>query len=872
MKAGVFLALMFWGVAGHGLNNCSYRLAHVDGLAVRSDSIRLNAIETLIAEGSYEKAISMCRKEMYADNVSWQTKLKQHILLVTALNLSAQYEQALKETNILYASSAAALEKDQTLLREFFFQRAYTYSGLHNQKYEIIYTQKALAVMEANPKLFSTADFISTYNDLYYYQLNYDDQRGMEATYAKYLVFIRGKNGKLKTDEKAQANRVGRKMEVTIALSKDLPAQAVIILKRFIDEVRKPIKDSDVAYINSCFSHINNYYYFAGDYERSIAFAREYLSFARQTGSTFDVMLAYSKIGASNEQLGRYDQGIKYIDLSLKAFDFGDFSASEYALKMIKSKCLSGKERHWEACQLAEKTIEQILSHKLKKPTKISDFNVGDITDLNSHNYINIFATAGLLFIEKYKNHLQEPDLDKAEKLLRTSSAMFREFYLKGEYNSTLYNLQRKNAEGLLYIAAERYLNEQKQLIAILDIIEENSSQHLYKNYLRKAASSGKDVPYHGQKNLGTLIGATQLQLDKDEQLLKYYVLPKDIYLVQMDRKKVKLHRIAAGPHVRQAAMRFIENLGQLDPDYKKDGRHLASLLLPKGLSGKLTVIPDNFLNYLPFEALWMSGSKAFLVQQHQISYAYSIAMLNWNRNVKLQKDRKETLIFNPIYSQGANYQGLPLPQLPSSQKEANEIARTMDGTVVGGQVAKTDFLKHASDHSIYHFAMHAYLDQEEFNRSCLVFSKGEPLFFEELYQMRIPAELIVLGACNTGNGKLRNGEGIMSLATAFSFAGTRSSIFSLWKVPDKETAQVLGAFYGHLKKGLSKDEALALAKRDFIRKNPIKSHPFFWAGFIVNGDSSALFTKPVQQWLVYGAMILAISVLFIVFWRKLRN
>ena len=80
---------------------------------------------------------------------------------------------------------------------------------------------------------------------------------------------------------------------------------------------------------------------------------------------------------------------------------------------------------------------------------------------------------------------------------------------------------------------------------------------------------------------------------------------------------------------------------------------------------------------------------------------------------------------------------------------------------------------------------------------------------------------MVVLGACNTGNGYLKNGEGIMSISHAFMFAGSKSNVFSLWEIPDRETSELMGYFYKFLKKGQQKDEALANAKREFIKNNP---------------------------------------------------
>lgn len=124
----------------------------------------------------------------------------------------------------------------------------------------------------------------------------------------------------------------------------------------------------------------------------------------------------------------------------------------------------------------------------------------------------------------------------------------------------------------------------------------------------------------------------------------------------------------------------------------------------------------------------------------------------------------------------------------------------------------------------------------------------------------------MVLSACNTGMGELENGEGLMSLSRALTYAGVRSSVYSLWEVPDEETAEIMLSFYEHLKSGYSKVEALALAKRDFLANNPLKNHPFFWAGFVINGNTDSLSDTTFPNtylWLIVGGLIVMALLLF---------
>ena len=112
-----------------------------------------------------------------------------------------------------------------------------------------------------------------------------------------------------------------------------------------------------------------------------------------------------------------------------------------------------------------------------------------------------------------------------------------------------------------------------------------------------------------------------------------------------------------------------------------------------------------------------------------------------------------------------------------------------------------------------------------------------------DIYNLNINACLTVLSACNTGGGVLRKGEGIISLARGFFYAGCPSVIMSLWEVEDESGAQIMSSFYKNLKKGKAKDEALRLAKLEYIEKsNSRRSHPHYWSGYINLGNNSPLY------------------------------
>ncbi|MEZ4684577.1 MAG: CHAT domain-containing protein [Bacteroidia bacterium] len=159
---------------------------------------------------------------------------------------------------------------------------------------------------------------------------------------------------------------------------------------------------------------------------------------------------------------------------------------------------------------------------------------------------------------------------------------------------------------------------------------------------------------------------------------------------------------------------------------------------------------------------------------------------------------------------------------------------------------------------------MHALVDDKDPLRSYLVFSQvegeenGPFLYASELYGMHLPAQLAVLSACNTGYGSMQRGEGIMSLSRAFAYAGCPSTVMSLWQAPDAETGSLMEAFYRSLQEGTAKHLALRAAKKAYIEDayTSQQAHPFYWAGFIVSGNTAPVSGKGgsfLWPWLLGG-------------------
>ena len=181
------------------------------------------------------------------------------------------------------------------------------------------------------------------------------------------------------------------------------------------------------------------------------------------------------------------------------------------------------------------------------------------------------------------------------------------------------------------------------------------------------------------------------------------------------------------------------------------------------------------------------------------------------------------------------------------------EAAQIMKVTPAGTGLLAQDFAANLTtalspalaQYRIIHFATHAVSDSEHPERSGLVLSlfdrRGQPqsgfLSLQQIYDMNLPADLIVLSACETGLGRQIGGEGLVGLVRGFMYAGATRVIASLWSVDDEVTANLMAHFYRNLEQdGLSPAAALRAAQMA-VRKESKWRAPYYWAGFQLQGE-----------------------------------
>jgi CHAT domain-containing protein/tetratricopeptide (TPR) repeat protein len=310
----------------------------------------------------------------------------------------------------------------------------------------------------------------------------------------------------------------------------------------------------------------------------------------------------------------------------------------------------------------------------------------------------------------------------------------------------------------------------------------------------------------------------------------------------------------------------------------------------PSLSSRNLVIIPGGVMGYIPFDVLLTSQPENynlydnfdFLIKKYKISYAYSATSA-----LELFEKSSKTggfMAFAPGYSSPfIDSAGSPtdaLQPLIYNVQEAKSIHRIMKGRLyTGADATVIQFLEKAPKANLIHLAAHGIANDIDSEYSYLAFTQNADenneslLYVKNLYNVRLKAELVVLSACETGIGELQRGEGIISLARGFSFAGAKSIVTTLWRIDDNTSSEIMVDFYKNLISGNSKETALRNAKLTYLekRKGSNYTHPLFWAAFVPVGNMEPVSTKglPWWSWIVF---ILSSALLLIIGRRFLKN
>ncbi len=267
--------------------------------------------------------------------------------------------------------------------------------------------------------------------------------------------------------------------------------------------------------------------------------------------------------------------------------------------------------------------------------------------------------------------------------------------------------------------------------------------------------------------------------------------------------------------------------------------------LLPSDPNAKIIFIPHRQLFSVPFPAL-QDDKGRYLIEKHTILTAPSIQALQLTRQQRGRitgNGKNVVVVGNPTMPKVvkiAGEQPEQLASLPAAEIEAKAIANLFNTKpLIGHDATKAAILPLLPKARIIHFATHGLLDDKRGLGSAVALAPTNQdnglLTAEEILKLKLNADLVVLSACNTGQGRI-TGDGVIGLSRSLISAGIPSAIVSLWSVPDAPTADLMTEFYQQWQQNPDKARALRLAMLKTIQHNP---EPKDWAAFTLIGEAN---------------------------------
>lgn len=691
------------------------------------------------------------------------------------------------------------------------------------------------------------------------------------------------------------------------------------LFEKEIDKKKTDYDEEDLWSINNLYIQMALYHTrYLQDYEKAVPYFEDVLAINLRNNFQWGILDVSYFFAYHYMQSQNWEKAIYYLKECLKNPEYENYT---YAVTIHQNLGSS----YFYNCEFenAVKHFDQMMdSYKTEKETYQGVYAMRDLYEV------------GNIYIEIYEDLKDKEILQKAYEAFRMSSELFSSVYQGNIYNDYLSVHHRFITDGLLYCSfilnenqkeameliemnnsdflwtnfikkqSEGFLNfpielkenliqlenETQQLEQQLEAKNEDDKVDL--NELKNQLKIKKDSitklsaqletefrSFHNFTKSNISLDAIQSDLEKDEIIIKHIVTDLGLYTLKLTKTEAEISKtLVSEDYLSQQVGLYLQNLKERSPQYKQLSKELYKILakpLNSKENQKIIFINDSFLSYLPFETL-MDEKDSFLLEKNQISYSNSLKLLTIQRQNPQPNSLKFTA-FSPDYAQNT-FEKDSLAQsrkinveLKGAKNEAAEITKLWNGTLYTNQKAsKKNFLSYSNAYDIVHLAMHAIVDENDNKNSNLVFQNNDRLYFHELYEMDLPAQLVVLSACNTGTGNIKPGEGVVSISRAFTFAGVKSTLMSLWQIPDKETPQIMASFYENLKDGKSKDEALQKAKLNYLKNTEVQElkHPYYWAGFIITGDTSSLDQNSNWIWFMAGGIVLGLLLLFFKKWK----
>lgn len=602
------------------------------------------------------------------------------------------------------------------------------------------------------------------------------------------------------------------------------PSPDYMNAKLLINEALRIYKeiDSKKGIALSCYQ-LGELFNVSQEYSKALDLLRMSLSIAKDINDKLGILSVYEGMGWTYYNSGNYSEAIKCAKEALTMMIKNPHKDTYYSVNYLLASSYSKQNNLDLALQHYKTAIDTVES--IRRRLKLEEQKIGFIGDK-----IGVYEGIVLLLLK-----LNKPD-EALEYVERAKSQAFFDLLankIKLKDSSPLDNSQIQELLDKDITLLEYYITENKLLIWIVSHSKIN---------VVEVPIARKDL----QNKVFLFRHSIKLESPDYENLAKKG-LEKETDLSNIDPEDPELaYLISTG---------LIKSFDEFS-NYREISKELYKLLIepvrPYINTNKLCIVPYTFLHYLPFQTL-LDGDR-FLIEDYNIFYLTSANLLKLCFD-KRKENRNTLLAF-----------GNPDNSLRYAEEEVNEIRKSFsNATVFTKQDAtETKFKTLSNNYSVIHFACHGHFNLATPLYSSLKLAKDEKedgkLEVWEIFNMELPnTTLVTLSACNTALGAMRPGDELIGFTRAFLYAGSPSTITSLWLVQDESTSILMKELYTNLKTN-SKIESLRLAQLRLIKSKPSLnsadkdkktlilgnrskstqtdySNPYYWAPFVLIGD-----------------------------------
>jgi len=462
-----------------------------------------------------------------------------------------------------------------------------------------------------------------------------------------------------------------------------------------------------------------------------------------------------------------------------------------------------------------------------------------------------------------------------------------------GELKRKLFNVQHNISEALEAKEGKEKISALHNEVVNLDLSLEASKRVIeerYPGYFN--VRYGYSTPSPAE--------IFHVNRERGQVLLEYFWGSEWVYGIAVTNDEIVFKRIGKPDSIKTIVNEMLRHFGYEQASLNLEvfqrfvsNSHQLYQILVEPFSSVLTtnpriqIIPDGPISQVPFEVLLEERadmnhvdyrSLKYFIKSFAIGYAYSSSMLMHKKNTVL---RRPTLLAVG-FTGGRRLRG-PEEELGDIQgvEEELELLEKRFGSgkfLVGNDATEANFKTLSPDFDIIHLAIHGKGDVlKNFSASLFFRSKYDSLddgelHAYELYGLKLRAVMAVLSACESGLGKGYKGEGMISMASAFTYSGCQNILMSLWKVNDQASIAMMDDFYAQLEKGDAIDDALRQAKLSYLSNaDELTSDPKIWAPLVAYGSLDEVFNKD-RSVVVYVSVGVLLVLLLIFFLRKKNN